>query len=262
MGDDLVNRVLLLREAQRRGIQPDAAEIKKTLDGYEQRYGNSEHWKKNKATILPGLTAKLEEDSIVAQLEKTTRAVPDPDADAVKRYYETNLEKFTEPERLRVSVILAPVAPNAMQEDWDKAAESVSNVLKLIRDGADFAETAKTHSKAPSAAQGGDMGYLHKGMLPEAVNDLLGTMKVGDVSEVVRLLEGVGLLKLTERIEPKKHPLERVEQRARDLLKRDNGNAAWKSLIADLRKASPVQIDESRFLPMVAEGAGEAAAPK
>jgi len=262
VGDDLVNRVLILREAKRRGVQPDEAEIRKTLDGYEQRYGNSEHWKKNKENILPGLTAKLEEDSIVAQLEKTVRAVPDPELAAVKAYYEANLDKFTEPERVRVSVILAPVPPTATQEEWDKAAESVSAVLKQIREGADFAETARTQSKAPTASQGGDMGYVHKGMLPQPIQDLLGTMKVGDVSEVLRLLEGVGLLKLTDRIEPRKHDFERVEQRARDLLKRDNADAAWKSLLAELRKASPAEVDESRFLPLAADSAEDNAAPK
>lgn len=262
VADDLVNRVLILREARRRSIEPDRAEIKKTLDGYEQRYGNSEHWKKNKDNILPGLTARLEEDSIVALLEKSVRNVPDPDIAAVKAYYEANIDKFTEPERVRVSVILTPIAPIAPQEDWDKAAEGLTGVLKLIRDGADFGETAKKHSKAPSAEQGGDMGYLHKGMLPVPVQDLLGTMKPGDVSEVLRLLEGVGLLKLTDRIEPKRHEFERVEQRARDLLKRDNSNVAWSNLIAELRKATPAQVDESKFLPLVADGAGDNAAPK
>ncbi|WP_420476998.1 peptidylprolyl isomerase [Noviherbaspirillum sp. ST9] len=262
VAEDLVNRVLLAREAKRRGVEPDHAAVKKQLDGFEARYGKSDQWKKNKDAILPVLTAKLEEDSIVEQLEKTVRAVPDPERAEVMAYYNANPEKFTEPERVRVSVILAPVPPNAMHEEWDKAAESITAVLKQIREGADFAEMAKTHSKAPSAAQGGDMGYLHKGMLPEPVLEMLGTLKVGEVSEVLRLLEGIGLMKLTERVEPKKHDFERVEQRARDLLKRDNSDAAWKGLIAELRKASPAEIDETRFLPLAADSAGNNAAPK
>ncbi|HYD62684.1 MAG TPA: peptidylprolyl isomerase [Noviherbaspirillum sp.] len=260
VADDLVTRVLLLREARRRGLTADKAEIGKTLDGYEQRYGNSEHWKKNKESILPGLTARLEEDNLVAQLEKLARTVPDPDVDAVKAYYEANADKFTEPERVRVSVILIPVDPTSPLEAWDKAAEEISGIQKRIREGADFADMARAHSKVPSAGQGGDMGYLHKGMLPVPVQDLLTTLKPGDLSEPLRLLEGVGLLRLVDRIEPKKHDFARVEQRARDLLKRDQSNAAWTSLIAELKKATPAQIDESKFLPL-AESAGDGAAP-
>lgn len=69
-------------------------------------------------------------------------------------------------------------------------------------------------------------------------------------------------MKLTDRIEAKKHDFERVQQRASDLLKRDHSHAAWKGLIAELRKASPVEVDESRFLPLVADSAGDNAAPK
>lgn len=261
VADDLVTRVLLLREARRRGMAADQSEIRKALDGYEQRYGNSEHWKKNKDNILPGLTARLEEDNLLAQLEKRTRAVPDPESDAVKAYYEANADKFTEPERVRVSVILIPVDPASMVETWDKAAEEISGILKRIREGADFGDMARAHSKVPSAAQGGDMGYLHKGMLPGPVQELLATMKPGDLSEPLRLLEGVGLLRLVDRIEPKLHELARVEQRARELLKRDNANAAWTNLIAELKKATPAQIDESKFLPL-AGSSGESAAPK
>jgi parvulin-like peptidyl-prolyl isomerase len=262
VADDLVNRVLLVREAKRRGIEPDRAEIKKTLDGFEARYGKSDHWKKNKENILPALTAKLEEDNILELLQKSVRAVPDPERADVMAYYEANPEKFTEPERVRVSVILAPVSPNALHEEWDKAGESMIALLKQLREGADFAEMAKLHSKAPSAAQGGDMGYMHKGMLPENVLEMLGTLKVGEVSDVLRLLEGIAIMKLTERVEQKKHSFERVEQRARDLLKRDHSDAAWKSLIGELRKASPAEIDDSRFLPLAADSAGNNAAPK
>lgn len=261
VADDLVTRVLLVREARRRGLTADQAEIRKTLDGYEQRYGNSEHWKKNRENILPGLTARLEEDNLVVQLEKLARAVPEPDIDAVKAYYEANADKFTEPERVRVSVILIRVEPNAMVEVWDKAAEEISGILKRIREGADFGDLARTHSQVPSAAQGGDMGYLHKGMLPGPVQDLLGTMKTGDLSEPLRLLEGVGLLRLVDRIEPKLHDFTKVEQRARDLLKRDNANAAWKKLIAELKEATPAQVDESKFLPL-AGNSGDSAVPK
>jgi len=259
---DLVSRVLLVREAKKRGIQPDQDAVKKMIDAYEERYAKSEQWEKNKENILPLLTAALEEGTLLEQLEKTVRAVPDPEVTAVRAYYEANPEKFTEPERVRVSLILIPVAPTAMEEEWDKAAERMRGVLKQIRDGADFGEMAKANSKALSAAQGGDMGYQHKGILPEPVQDLLSTLKVGEVSEVLRLLEGVGLMKLTDRIEAKKHDFERVQQRASDLLKRDNANAAWEGLKAELRKATHAEIDESRFLPMVADNAGDSAAPK
>ena len=261
VGDQLVARALLLREAKQRGLKPDTGEIQRTIATYDQRYANSEQWKKNRPQMVPALTARLEEESLLTQIESTVRAVPKPAPKEVKAYYAAHPEKFTEPEQLRVSVILLKVEPSSPKAVWVKADEEAQGLVKKLHAGADFASLAKLHSGDASAQQGGDMGYLHNGMLPDGTQAVLNAMKPGDVSNPVQLLEGMAVFKLTDRKTAKLNNFEAVQSRAGDLLQRDQADAAWKKFVAELKKKTPAHIDQSQFLPL-AEQSGSRSAPK
>lgn len=259
VGEQLVARVLLLREARQRGIKPDAGEIQNTLAGYDQRYAGSEQWKKNRSKMIAAVTVRLEEESLLGQLEKSVRNVPKPAIKDVKAYYEANPQKFTEPEQMRVSVILLKVDPSSPSAVWIKAEEEARDLVKKLRAGADFAAIAKARSGDGSAQQGGDMGYLHGGMLPDGTEAVLKALKNGEISNPVQVLEGMAILKLTDRKPARLNSFETVQNRAQDLLQRDRSDQAWSKLIADLKKKTPAQIDQSRYLPLAEQAGGRPA---
>jgi len=68
VGKSLVDEVLLVKEAKRRGIKPDAKAVQKTIDEYDKQYGKSEQWQKSRDKMLPELKAKLEHDNVQEQL--------------------------------------------------------------------------------------------------------------------------------------------------------------------------------------------------
>lgn len=254
VGNGLVNRLLLLTEAKRRGIGPDDEKIHKIIDGYEERYKNSEQWKANREKLLPGLVKQLEQQSVLERIEAAVRAIPAPAEDQFKAYYEAHRDLFTEPEQVRISLILLKVDPSSAPAVWDKAKEEAENILKRLRKGADFAELAKLHSSDASAQNGGDMGYLHRGMLPEAAESAVDKLRPGVVSESIRLLEGFALIRLDDRKAAKLRSFNEVKERAETLWQREHGELAWNQLIADLRKATPINVDESKFLPLSKDG--------
>ena len=124
-----------------------------------------------------------------------------------------------------------------------------------LREGADFQELARQHSKDSSAANGGDMGYQHKGMLPEPAQVALDKLKPGEVSDAVLLLEGVAIFRLDERRAARLNQLDAVRARARDLWKRDKGEEAWTQLLAKLRSETPgsVRTEGFRSFPISGE---------
>jgi len=246
----MVARVLLLREAKRRAIQPDAAEIDKAVQVYEQRYAKSERWQQSRAQVLPGLIGRLEQDNVLARLEKEVRAQVPPDPARAEAYYRSHPEKFTEPEQLRVSLILLKVDPSAPPTALDAAAEEARAIVARLRAGEDMAELARQRSDDRSAQQGGDMGYLHAGMLPGGADEVLKTMQPGQLSEPVRVLEGVAILRLTDRKVARLVAFETAKARAEELQLAERRDAAWADFIAELKKQSPAQIDESLFFPL------------
>jgi parvulin-like peptidyl-prolyl isomerase len=247
---NMVDNVLLLKEAKRRGLKPDAESIKLALNEYEKRYQASAQWQSQRAALLPKLQKQMETENMLRQLSDKVHDVAPPDAAQLRTYYDTNPDKFTEPERVRVSSILLKVAPSAPRPDWDKARADAAILVKKLRGGTDFAQQARQRSGDESAANGGDMGYLHRGMLAEPAQLVVDKLKLREISDPVTLLQGVAVFRLDERKAALLNPLPKVEQRARELWRREHGERSWQTLLVALRKTTPTVSDESIFLPV------------
>jgi peptidylprolyl isomerase len=260
----LIDRVLLQAEIGRRGLVPDAERVRAEIAQYDSRYAQSERWQKNRAALLPGLERMLGEREMLERLQAAVReAGPVSDAE-LARYYDAHRHLFTEPQQARLSLILLKVDPSAPSATWAAAEDEARAIRKRLAlasgdgagaAGADFAEAARMHSSDASAAGGGDLGYLHQGMMPEALYEKLGSMKPGDVSEPLRLLEGVAIFRLTERREARLRPLAEVKERAAQLWRRDEGERRWAEFLARLRAAATIRIDTERY-PALASMAG------
>ncbi len=70
------------------------------------------------------------------------------------------------------------------------------------------------------------------------------------VSEAVQLLEGVAILRLEDRRTAQQRGFEQVRTRAAELWQREEAEARWKKLIAELRQGTPIRIDESQYVPL------------
>jgi parvulin-like peptidyl-prolyl isomerase len=249
VGNKLVTDALLLNEARRIKLKPDSAVVTQKLEAYDQRNSGSEQWQKVRDRALPVLAKRYEDENLLSQLEQRVRKVSTPSEKQLRAYYQANPDKFTEPEQLRVSVILLSVDPGV--GDFDSKRKQAEELVKKLREGADFAEMAKLNSgDLETKEKGGDMGYLHGGMLSEMSQQVIDKLKPGEISDPVGLMEGIGIFKLTDRKQAKLNSFDDVKDRAVELYKTDEGERAWKSLIAKLRKKTPVKVDESRFLPL------------
>jgi parvulin-like peptidyl-prolyl isomerase len=94
------------------------------------------------------------------------------------------------------------------------------------------------------------MGYLHEGMLPDGTQEVLSKLKPGETTETLRLLEGIAVFRMVDRKPAQAHPFDEVKARAQELAQRDQSEAAWITFVADLKKKTPTQIDQSGFLPL------------
>jgi peptidyl-prolyl cis-trans isomerase C len=94
------------------------------------------------------------------------------------------------------------------------------------------------------------MGYLHEGMLPGLPAETVAKLQPGETSDPVNLMEGVAIFRLIDRKQSKVNSFDVAKPRATELWLAEQSDNAWNSLIAKLKKNTPVQVDESRFLPL------------
>jgi parvulin-like peptidyl-prolyl isomerase len=76
--------------------------------------------------------------------------------------------------------------------------EKTAKKLKAeIDNGADFAKVAKKHSKCPSGASGGDLGFFGKGQMVKEFEDAAFSLSVGVVSAPIKTEFGYHLIMVT-----------------------------------------------------------------
>jgi parvulin-like peptidyl-prolyl isomerase len=253
ISNKLVTDALILNEAKRRKLKPNKDDVNQEIAKSEQKFASDPQWKEAKARVLPMLTTRFQNESLVKKLEANVRQVAPPTEVQLQAYYKNHLDKFTSPAQQKVSLILLSVDPSSTSDIWQQTISDAKSLIKRAQDGENFAELAKLYSKdAATVDQGGDMGYLHEGMLPGLPQETINHLKAGEISEPIRLLEGVAIFRLTELVLPVLSSFESVKQRARELWQAEESDKAWSKLIVDLKAKTPMRIDESRFIALPA----------
>ena len=242
VASEMITRQLLLQESRRLALSPDMPAIQAQLDVYDQRYANSTRWQQQRDTMLESLKQRLQEDDLLRQLEAKQRKIAPPNREQLLAYYEDNPGKFTEPAQQRIALILLKVDPSSPKSVWEAATEEARGLVTQLREGADFAELARLHSSEASAGNGGDMGYLHAGMLSPSAEQKINQMPVGEISDPVRLLEGIAIFRVDDRKQARLRKYEDVSKRARELWLREQSDSAWERLKEQLRDKTPVKI--------------------
>ncbi|HVV96252.1 MAG TPA: SurA N-terminal domain-containing protein [Rhodanobacteraceae bacterium] len=120
--------------------------------------------------------------------------------DAVlKDLYEKDKSKFVTAEQRLVSHILVKVGGKGGPDDQKAALAKAENIASEAKSGKDFAELAKADSDdLGSKNQGGDLGWIEKGVTDEAFESALFAMKKGDISDPVLTGEGYHVIELRD----------------------------------------------------------------
>lgn len=254
VADVLIERELLVEEAGRRGIQPDETKVEKAVAAAETRYAAEPGWQQQREKLLPRLKEQISRQSLIEQVEKAIKDVPPPADTEARAFYDQKPDLFTEPEKLHMSIIVLSVDPSSPKEVWASAREEMQKILTRIKEGADFAEMARQYSSDKSAANGGNLGYIHEGMLSEPLQAKIDKFQTGEITEPVTILEGVAIYRLDNRVPSKLMEFSEVAQRAQDLLQRERVEQTWKETISRLRAAARIEI-------LVPLGSGDGAKP-
>ena len=249
VGDKLIVDILLVIEAKRRNIKPDEVTVSKALASYERDNANDPDWLRIRDVKLPQLTKQIEEEILAKQFEEMLLDVALPSDQQLRQYYADHPDLFTQPEQVRVSRILVAVAPGADQDTWETARVKLLSIVKQVEDGADFGEMAKQYSDAEGEEMG-DIGYLHGGMLAQAAQASIDSIKVGETTDVIVTIEGASILQLTARDPASLNSFENVKERATGLWQREEGEKTLETLIADLKAKTKIWVNEAHYLPL------------
>lgn len=241
---DIITQVLVHDEALKQGMQPDRKKIDAEIDTFFLKNAANPELETQRDTIVQRLMEILERRDLLEQMEVKVKDLPSPGIVEIEQYYLDHPDKFTEPKRLWLSVLLLKVPPSSPDSTWIEAETVASKLKQRIEEGEDFALLAREISDHPSAANGGDLGYLHQGVLEPKVHAKLETLAINQLSDPMRVLEGIMLFQLNGVQTAQLKSFDDVKNRAEGLLYREIQTQTWKSYVANLRSAANVDIHE------------------
>lgn len=108
-------------------------------------------------------------------------------------------------EEYRLAHILIAVPDASSPERLRAARERAEDILKNLRNGADFQETAIAVSDGQQALEGGDLGWRKLAELPTLFVDAANAMDTGAVSDLIRSPSGYHIIKLLDKRSGQRH---------------------------------------------------------
>lgn len=99
-------------------------------------------------------------------------------------------------QQARVRHILIKVPRKALPEEEEQALNKIEKIRQEIQGGASFEELAKKHSQDSSNKEGGDLGWVGRGLMVKEFEEALFELQPGKVSTPVRTSFGWHLIKM------------------------------------------------------------------
>jgi len=165
------------------------SEVKLSEDDVKKYYD------RNKESLKEPLKLRIE--YLAYPFDRFTSSVQVSDKE-IDEYYQANQNnKFRKPKEVKARYISLRLAPDADAKQKDSARARAERIVKEARSGKDFAQLAKKESDDPSAAKGGDLGWLTQGQLPPQLASIF-TLEKGQVSDVIDTPSGFQIVKVED----------------------------------------------------------------
>lgn len=226
---DTINELLLLQRGRELGYRLADEQFSAILENIkkENRLDTEEQFQaalRQEGMTLQDLRTSIERRMIVDRVQQVEvmQKISMTEHDA-RAYYAAHPEEFTTPASVTLREIFlniperqTPSGERAVSVAEDEATETRIREIRarVTTGGEDFGRVAAEVSDAPSKANGGLIGPMDQSELAPALQQLIGRLKPGEVSEPIRTARGYQLIKLEEASAAALQPFDEV----RDLI--------------------------------------------
>jgi len=134
---------------------------------------------------------------LVMELVKQVSQKVDVSSKEIEDYYNNYKEQLKEPEERQIKEIVS------------SSEQEAKDILIQLLQGADFATLARSNSKSSSAKDGGDLGFIKKGVKSPQFDSVAfsDSLEVGKTSSIFKTPDGYSIIKLEGKRGGKQKPL-------------------------------------------------------
>jgi len=116
----------------------------------------------------------------------------------ISTYYKEHRKDYREPEKRKIQYVLFKNIPSS--DDSMQTQRDAQDILKQLRNGADFEELAKEYSDDKgTASKGGDLGFFGKGEMVKPFEKAVFSARVGEIVGPVKTQFGLHIIQVLAR---------------------------------------------------------------
>lgn len=173
------------------------------INMFTQQYGSKEKVEQAYGMSIDKIKRELRDDirkSLMSQkMQEKNFGMIEASRREVEDFYRTYKDSLgTIPEKVTIAHIYRN--PKSSSEVKKKYYEEAKAILDSIKAGADFAELAKKYSQDPgSASQGGDLGFVKRGVFYPEFESAAFSLSTGQMSGIVESPVGYHIIQLLEK---------------------------------------------------------------
>ena len=237
----MIDNRLQIQEARREKVEVTDDELRERVDDFVARNGGNRE-KVGEQLQAQGFTweqiRRELRESLLAQKIRSRRVsrratITEAEVDAYVNENRPKLEQGLKYHSRHIAVLAQPPDSSAA---WERAQAEIQAIQARLREGADFAEVAREHSKDGSAASGGDLGWLTPGELQPAFEEPILKLRKGEMTAPIKSDAGYHLFRLEDREELTAEMLSQLRQQARDLLAQKKVQERFQEWLRGLRQ--------------------------
>ncbi len=152
--------------------------------------------------------------------------------EALKNYYSGHQGSFMEPTHFKIQQITV------------NNIDVAQDILNNLQHGADFAWLAKRHSTDSLAQEGGNLGWTTMAEMPEPVRKTIGTLKVGDISPVIKIDSWYRIIQLLDKKNGELEDFDKVRKAVYKAAFEEQLDTLLQSYVAQLKADSEITIND------------------
>jgi len=243
----MIDNLLMEQESRKTGVTVRNEEVTDAInDMQKQRKISPEEFRE--AMQREGITLDAYRKDIRDQLVrlklirrdiKSKVAVTDEE---IGEYYRKHREDYDGKEAVRIRQILLLLPKEENPAVKEKLRADADAIHKRLLNGEPFEPLSAKFSQGPAAAEGGDIGYIEKGMIHSEVEDAAFSLPLNQISGVIESSVGFHIVQVVDRRGAGIKAIENVREEIREKIDREKMEKKFGEWVVELRKKSHIEI--------------------
>jgi len=243
----MIDNILIEQEATKLGITVQDEEvtgtIKNILSQRDLTMGDFETILEKEGMSLDAYKKEVREQLIRSRVvRRELRSAITVSDEEIGEYYTQHRAEYEGQTAIRLRQIVLFFPENADDGMKQKTKTDMEAILKRIRSGEPFDKLASQFSQGPTARDGGDIGFVDRGVMNPEMEKIAFSMEPGQVSGIIESAAGLSIITVTEKRGGGVKGSESVRDEIKDRIMDTKMEKKYEEWIGDLRKKAHITM--------------------